>query len=827
MKKNLRKLIAVSAAMVGCWGSSAWAQDLANGSYYIKNVKTGQFLVAGNSWGTQASLGKHGLDFILTKLPEGVYTLDSQISNGGDKHFLGDNGFVDAVAANMTITGDGNGIYTIMLNDTKYLSSNAGNTVVAFEETTADNEYAQWQFFSRDDMFALLDEATPENPVDATFFVKGQNFGRNDAVRNNAWVGSPAIGGLNDNMCAERYNMAFDVYQNVTGVPAGKYKLYCQGFFRYGFPDAALAAHIGATEVLETKLYANDSEASLMSIFNEDALKAIRDNGITDGKWSTGTIDGVEYKYPNDMASASAAFSAGLYQTSLDVVVGETGAIKMGFKKETANVPDGNWTIFDNFEIYYLGLDDDAIAAAKIAIENLKAEATLLCESPMEKEVCESLKYQASISNLSDTPKPSEIAKISTDLNAAIDLAKASIAIYKQLGDALEFAKNYDLTLAEDAAKRLALNETVAEIEAAYIACEYSRAEIDENVATVNAALREAVKAQTAANSNMTLAIINNSFETGNTDGWTVINSNDTGVRSNSDGTYATEGCDGNYLFNTWSKGTPVTQTVTGLPNGTYRLDALVSTDNGGIVYLTANGAHNEGTVTTGKETFLEASFEFEVTDGTATIGAIGGNADGYIEDGGNWYKADNFRLTLLESAAPETVYDLTATAAPVDGSEVESLSVVLTFPIDYVELDENKQYEVSCVNKETGEEFFVGVEYPEGKVFNVWILNAVDMNTFEILSTPGVYELTVPAGVFGDKDWAAGNGGHANPEWIFTYTVISGAGDGIASVVAEGENADVYTLNGVQVLKNADRAALKTLKKGIYVINGKKVILK
>lgn len=430
--------MAVFAAVVGCWSSEAQAQDLVDGSYYIKNVKTGKFLVGGNSWGTQASLGTHGIDFILTKLPEGAYTLDSQISNGNNNHYLGSNGYVDAASANMTIVGDGNGIYTITADGTKYLSSNADNTVVAFD-AASDSEYAQWQFLTREDMFAMLDDATSDNPVDATFFVKGQNFGRND-TRNSAWNGSPTIGGADDNMCAERFEMAFDVYQDVTGVPAGKYKLYCQGFFRYGSAADALSAHNGNSEILETVLYANDSEAPLMSIFNEEALQTIKEQGITGGRWSTGTINGVEYNYPNDMASASAAFSAGLYQTSLDVVVGETGAIKMGFKKETTTVPGGNWTIFDNFEIYYLGLDDEAIAAAKTAMTNLQNEAKALYDSPMEASVLEALKAQVSASELSDAPKASEIATKTANLNDAIADANTSIAAYEALNTAIEKA---------------------------------------------------------------------------------------------------------------------------------------------------------------------------------------------------------------------------------------------------------------------------------------------------------------------------------------------------------------------------------------------------
>ena len=151
--------------------------------------------------------------------------------------------------------------------------------------------------------------------------------------------------------------------------------------------------------------------------------------------------------------------------------------------------------------------------------------------------------------------------------------------------------------------------------------------------------------------------IVNPSFETGDMTGWSVEASSDTGVRANSNATYATEGCDGDYLFNTWWKGNPVTQTITGLPNGLFELKALVANDAGEgnsdkpCIYLIANGTHDAPVQGTSKAKFTEGTLRFYVTDGTATIGVVGGNTDGtYREDGYYWYKCDNFRLTYVEA---------------------------------------------------------------------------------------------------------------------------------------------------------------------------------
>lgn len=182
----------------------------------------------------------------------------------------------------------------------------------------------------------------------------------------------------------------------------------------------------------------------------------------------------------------------------------------------------------------------------------------------------------------------------------------------------------------------------------------------------------------------VTSAIVNPSFETGDMTGWSVPEySSDTKVCPNSNGTYTTSGVDGSYLFNTWWKGVPITQTVTNLPNGIYQLNVLVASGDGGTstpdIYLLANGEHSEVyTISDGiNSVFHDVSYEFKVLNGQATIGVVGGNDDGtYNADGHWWYKADNFRLTYkgaditLELEALEVNL---ATAKAIDQTAIPS----------------------------------------------------------------------------------------------------------------------------------------------------------
>ena len=75
---------------------------------------------------------------------------------------------------------------------------------------------------------------------------------------------------------------------------------------------------------------------------------------------------------------------------------------------------------------------------------------------------------------------------------------------------------------------------------------------------------------------------------------------------------------------------------------------------------------------------------------------------------------------------------------------------------------------------------------------------------------------------VAGDEDEAVVD---YSPELKYTFTLIDG--EGIGDVLADAETADIYTVSGILVKKDAKADDLKTLKKGIYIVNGKKVAIK
>lgn len=224
------------------------------------------------------------------------------------------------------------------------------------------------------------------------------------------------------------------------------------------------------------------------------------------------------------------------------------------------------------------------------------------------------------------------------------------------------------------------------------------------------AELRALVLSQTEEGADMAGAILNQSFELGDMTGWTceMDPTADTKVtRGDQEDVYKTNGLDKEYLFNTYlgpDPGTsaPVYQTVTGIPAGHYRLTALVASDAGNKFFLAADRTFSDLMTipattdgTEAKTKFHEMTVEFEVTEPTqdVTIGIYPSNdgsfnADTKPETMGPWFKADNFRLTLIRKfigidwtwTTPDHVYDTLILPFAADvpaGMEIYNTSAV------------------------------------------------------------------------------------------------------------------------------------------------------
>ena len=322
-----------------------------NGNYYFKNKSNGAYFAAGNNWGTHAVSNMQGHVTALTVQPGGKYHIDTHISNGGDSHYL--NGeYTDGAAQEWAIASDGAGYYTIN-NGSGNLTAGAVGENLTVGASTGDN--AKWTILTaaewKADQETRLASATAASGEDATFYIAAPNFPRNDNTENAKWQGGPTIAGYEGvsgngiNYNGQKFTnpyATFDVYQALTGVKPGAYKLTVQGFYRNGLNNVS-----DANDNL-AKLYANSSEV---------ALKNIRYYGYTDDSHSAEgfTTDKSGVFVPNSQSDAGIAFNAGKFENELYVVVGEDGNLRVGVKKDAATGPNQDWAVFDNFKLTYYG----------------------------------------------------------------------------------------------------------------------------------------------------------------------------------------------------------------------------------------------------------------------------------------------------------------------------------------------------------------------------------------------------------------------------------------------------------------------------------------
>ncbi len=287
-----------------------------DGTYLFRNVATGKYISQGHDWGTQLATNPYnGLNIKTTYQGNGFYTLDSQVFENANSHFIGTNGYIDGGAFNYTLRKTGEGRYAVKIDDieAKVIQDNGdGRSGLQFLGLLANPEIAQWELITPDAIKAEMSKASASAPVNATPLVKGSNFGRHDKMYQ-SWQGNPTVedGTNNDpNYVGQSSDANVDVYQVLTDIPNGQYELQVQAF----------------TKNAAGVLYANDVKVPIPVITDE----------------------------VSNTRAAGEAFNNGEYLVSLKVWVSD-GSLRLGIRSEQS--AESPWTAFDNFILTYYGTD--------------------------------------------------------------------------------------------------------------------------------------------------------------------------------------------------------------------------------------------------------------------------------------------------------------------------------------------------------------------------------------------------------------------------------------------------------------------------------------
>ncbi len=548
-------------------------------------------------------------------LPAGVYTLSYKVYNaqtstdGNNKLATNKFGFV---------ASSGTTYYGATTTFTSSVWTEASTTIVLTAETSGSISIGATFPGASSSVtprlvvdgvtltYKPLTDVTEANPVDLTSMVSNTKA---------AWTGATETPNYDGITMVARY-AASDwtgdaLSQTISGLPVGKYQMevYCQAHSSW---DTDVASE-GATGY--TYLSAN------------------------------------EYKLDVPIRNADGATTKALY-TFEDMTI-TNGTLRIAVVNEKLAA---NWISVYVKSLTFLGPDKTLSEEAFTAnVANLNALSTNDVPTAFATKISnlKSTYGSADASSMTLT----ELTTANGDIQAVVDAHPSMVAAYADLLPLITLCTNYaseDYSNVENEAQRTALTTAIATATTNGNNAT-SVAELTSAYNTLEAARQTFVLVAypTSGNSyEMTFKIANPSFETGDLTGWTIVQySSDTGVKANSNATYATTGTHGNYLFNTYWQGVPIKQTLTNLPSGTYTMTAAVASD-GCTVYLTADSEHSAGITTSDKTVFLDTQIEFICTDGEVTIGAVGG-ADGdasahkdFVEDGYWWYKADNFRLT-------------------------------------------------------------------------------------------------------------------------------------------------------------------------------------
>lgn len=385
----------------------AFYSEIAAGDFYIVNAATGKYLGGANNWGTHASLIEHAIP-ITVALSDDKYTFDTHISNGGDSHYFGGE-WMDGGKTSLYITSVGNGKYSISTgNSSAFVTAHVGNTLVANDGVNASSTLAQWYFLSKKDFDKMLAAATAENPVDATYYIKDANFGRNYTLK--GWTGSFTRGGNNDNMNAMVQNAVANVYQTLENIPNGTYTLKVQ------------AVTSGAA-----KFYANDVEQDIES--KDDVT---------------------------DQATASNAFGAGFFKRELSVTVTDR-TLKIGVKSD-----DTDKTLyFDNFELFMTGYTANTGISASIDKNQFEVDQTAQITAATDPAT-------ASFNKLIYSSSNEEVATVDANgVVTGVAVGTATITItadeMENFSETIDVEVTYTSATAEDYA---ALNEAIEDAEA-------------------------------------------------------------------------------------------------------------------------------------------------------------------------------------------------------------------------------------------------------------------------------------------------------------------------------------------------------------------------
>lgn len=370
----------------------------------------------------------------------------------------------------------------------------------------------------------------------------------------------------------EVYQGTFDIYQDITNIPDGVYELSVLAFQRVAENGVASKAHDAGTEDITAFIYANDLETPFTSPYTY-GMAAPSGGDPKDYKYS---LNGEDVYIPNSMKGMAAATTENpnAYTVTVPMLV-EGGTLRIGVreKRRPSNVNSswGDWAIWDNFRLKYIGSKGDAL---NVVTTPLIAKADGLLGSKMNAEVRSELETAKTALETEATFEGIHA------LSAAIEAANTSIEAYKTLQAAIDnaqtrYEENEASSTTSDAAKGF-YNAAKTTAEDIYNNGTAADAEVPAAIKALNVGVTKYVIHDVIADASetkpaeITKVIVNSDFATMNSTGWE--------VKDGSMGFQADNNIEAGEFYNCTFN---LQQSLVGLPAGMYRLTTQAFYRNG------------------------------------------------------------------------------------------------------------------------------------------------------------------------------------------------------------------------------------------------------
>lgn len=380
----------------------------------------------------------------------------------------------------------------------------------------------------------------------------------------------------------EVYQGTFDIYQDITNIPDGVYELSVLAFQRVAENNVASKAHDNGIEDITAFIYANDLETPFTSPYTY----GMKENSGDDYAY---TLNGETVYIPNSMKGMAAATTENpeAYTVTVPMFV-EGGTLRIGVreKRRPSNVNNswGDWAIWDNFRLKYVGSKGDAL---NVVTTPLIAKAAGLLDSKMNADVRTQLEA-AKTALETEATVPGIHA-----LSAAIEAANTSIEAYKPLQTAIEnaqtrYEENEASSTTSDVAKGL-YNAAKTTAENIYNNGTAADAEIPAAIKALNEGVTKYVihdviaDASEAKPADITKVIANSDFATMSSTGWD--------VKDGTMGFQANNSVEAGEFYNCTFN---LQQTLVGLPAGMYRLTTQAFYRNGNDASAKVDGSDDQ-----------------------------------------------------------------------------------------------------------------------------------------------------------------------------------------------------------------------------------------